>query len=92
LFGLEGAGHWLEMAVANAETLATALREPDGGYAYRYYRCVDQMAPGCEPGEGTWIVDRVRNAGAQVLAQHLQAALAQSPARFVGSDSALGDG
>ena len=67
---------WLELAKANAQVLETMLRQDDGGYAYRSYRCVDRVAKGCESGNVTQVVDRVRDTSAQSWPQHLQVALA----------------
>ncbi len=66
---------WLELARANADALVAAVREPDGGYGYRYYRCVDRSAPGCESGEAVWVEDPTRDTAAQAWMQHLQTAI-----------------
>jgi hypothetical protein len=76
LFERDGDERWLQMAQRNADALAASMREADGGYAYRGYRCVDQVAPGCESGTVTWAVDHTRDTSAQAWMQHLQAALA----------------
>ena len=68
---------WLELARANADALTAALGEADGGYAYRYYRCVDRSAPGCENGRERWVEDRTRDTAAQAWMQHLQSAIGQ---------------
>jgi len=75
LFDFDHDARWLDMARSNADALAVALREPDGGYAYRHYRCGDRTAPGCDSGQG-WVVDRTRDATAQAWPQHLQSAVA----------------
>lgn len=77
LFGLERDERWLQMAQANAGALAAALHEPDGGYAYRHYRCADPRAPGCG-GNVRLAVDRTRDGAAQAWMQHLQTALART--------------
>ncbi len=77
LYNSDGDARWLEMARLNADALAASLREPDGGYAYRHYHCVDRGAPGCESGLFPWVVDRARDTAAQALMQHLQTALGQ---------------
>jgi hypothetical protein len=79
---------WLALARANADVLAERLGEPDGGYAYRAYRCVDTVAPGCRDGPATVVVDHTRDTAAQAWVQHLQEAIAgaapsqQVPARL----------
>jgi Glycosyl hydrolase family 76 len=80
LYDLDGEARWLELARANADALATTLGEPDGGYAYRHYRCVDRRAFGCESGEARRVVDRRRDTAAQAWMQHLQTAIALRPA------------
>jgi hypothetical protein len=68
---------WLDLARANADALTAALGESDGGYAYRYYRCVDRSAAGCESGQVVWVEDRTRDTAAQAWMQHLQTAIGQ---------------
>jgi hypothetical protein len=68
---------WLDLARANADALTAALGESDGGYAYRYYRCVDRSAAGCESGQVLWVEDRTRDTAAQAWMQHLQTAIGQ---------------
>ena len=65
LYDADGDARWLELARTNADALAAALGEPDGGYANRHYRCVDRSAPGCETGQVPWVVDRTRDTAAQ---------------------------
>ena len=77
LYAADGDERWLTMARANAAALAATASEPDGGYAYRHYGCVDAQAPGCG-GRVRWVVDRTRDTAAQAWAQHLQTALARS--------------
>jgi glycosyl hydrolase family 76 len=76
LYAVDADPTWLDLAHQNADALAKRLREPDGGYAYRDYVCVDKQAQGCEAGPPTQVVDRVRDASAQAWMQHLQTALA----------------
>jgi hypothetical protein len=76
LYAADGNERWLDMARRNADALAAAAREADGGYAYRHYRCVDRSAPGCESGQVRWVVDRTRDTSAQAWHQHLDAAIA----------------
>jgi hypothetical protein len=78
LFAQDGDPHWLRLAQRNAEALAARMREPEGGYAYREYRCIDRVAPGCETGDVVWVVDHTLDTSAQAWVQHLQAALATS--------------
>jgi hypothetical protein len=75
LYGLDGDAAWLDLALQNADGLSR-LREGDGGYAYRDYRCVDRVARGCEAGPPTVVIDRTRDTSAQAWVQHLQTALA----------------
>jgi uncharacterized protein YyaL (SSP411 family) len=77
LYDTDGDPRWLDLARANADALGVALREPDGGYAYRHYRCVDSRAAGCAPSRPTWAVDHTRDTAAQAWMQHLQVALVQ---------------
>jgi hypothetical protein len=77
LYDVDGDAAWLEMARQNAEGLAASLGEPDGGYAYRHYRCVDRLARGCESGRFPRIVDRTRDTAAQAWMQHLQTVIAR---------------
>ena len=77
LYDFDGDPRWLDLARANADALTAALGEPDGGYAYRYYRCVDRDAPGCESGQVSQVRDRTRDTAAQAWMQHFQAAIAQ---------------
>jgi uncharacterized protein YyaL (SSP411 family) len=74
LYDLDGDPQWLALAQQNAEALVAALREGDGGYAYRHYRCADQSAPGCR--DVAWAVDHTRDTSAQAWMQHLHTALA----------------
>jgi uncharacterized protein YyaL (SSP411 family) len=83
LYDADGDARWLDMARANAEALSDALREDDGGYAYRHYRCVDRRAPGCRDSRPDWVVDHTRDTSAQAWLQHLQVALAE---RLVAAD------
>ena len=76
LHDADGDPRWLDLARRNADALEAAVREPDGGYAYRHYRCVDQYAPGCESGLVRWVADHTRDTSAQAWPQHLQAAMA----------------
>ena len=80
LHDADGDARWLDMALANAEALATVLGEEDGGYALRHYRCVHPTTPGCETGEAAWAIDRTRDTAAQAWPQHLEAALARASA------------
>ena len=80
LHATDGDERWLTMARANAAALAATTGEPDGGYAYRHYRCVDTRAPGCAD-RVRWVVDRTRDTAAQAWVQHLQTALARSIVR-----------
>ena len=77
LYDADGDARWLEMARLNADALAASLREDDGGYGYRHYRCVDRLALGCADGTSPWVVDRARDTAAQALTQHLETALAR---------------
>ena len=76
LYDLDGDAHWLDAARANADALAATFAEPDGGHAYRHYRCLNLTRPGCENGSA-WVVDRTRDTAAQAWMQHLEAALAR---------------
>jgi len=78
LYAQDGNAEWLNMARQNADGLSSRLREPDRGYAYRAYVCINSMATGCAAGPSTIVVDRTRDTAAQAWAQHLQAALAAS--------------
>jgi glycosyl hydrolase family 76 len=80
LYAVDGDSAWLDLAGKNADALAARMREVDGGYALRAYQCVDRVAPGCENGPPTTVVDRVRDTAAQAWAQHLQTALGGAPA------------
>jgi len=75
LYAAEGDPEWLSLATNNASALSEALQEPDGGYAYRDYRCVDKIAKGCETGPPTIVVDHTRDTSAQSWVQHLETAL-----------------
>ena len=59
------------------QALERRLGEPDRGFAFRAYRCIDRVARGCEGGSADPVVDRVRDTAAQAWTQHLQAALAE---------------
>jgi hypothetical protein len=76
LYADDGDPSWLNMARASADRLAAHLRESDGGFAYRAYRCVDRVAKGCEDGQQSQVVDHTRDTSAQAWVQHLQTALA----------------
>jgi uncharacterized protein YyaL (SSP411 family) len=76
LYALDGDPRWLDLARANAAALDAVLRQPERGYAVRYYRCVDRTAPGCESGEATWVTDPTLDTAAQAWIQHLQTAIA----------------
>jgi hypothetical protein len=78
LYAQDGQERWLKMARDNANAITANAAEPDGGYALRYYACVDARAPGCAGGRGRWAADHTRDTAAQAWAQHLQAALARS--------------
>ncbi|MBV9580495.1 MAG: hypothetical protein JO057_18080 [Chloroflexi bacterium] len=78
LYALDGDSEWLSMAQQNADALSSRLREPDAGYAYRAYVCVDTKPTGCAAGPPTVAVDHTRDTSAQAWVQHLQAALADS--------------
>ena len=82
LYDLDGQAGWLNMARSNADGLLAAVREQDGGYAFRHYRCVDRIAPGCGSGRVQWVVDRTRDTAAQAWMQHLQTAIAQRLATY----------
>jgi uncharacterized protein YyaL (SSP411 family) len=77
LYESDGDPRWLDLARVNADALTAALREPDGSYAYRYYRCMDRSAPGCESGQVSWARDESRDTAAQAWMQHLQTAIAR---------------
>ncbi len=77
LYAQEGDPAWLELARSNADSLATRLREADGGFAYRVYRCVDRVAKGCESGQVSQVVDHARDTSAHAWIQHLQTAIAK---------------
>jgi hypothetical protein len=78
LYDADGDPSWLELAQADLGALRGRLPEPDGGFAYRAYRCVDQKAPGCANGSSaTVVVDRVRDGAAQAWVQQLEAAVAE---------------
>jgi hypothetical protein len=79
LYFADGDATWLNLAQQNADGLASRLREPDGGYAYRIYACTDPHAPGCAAGPPTVVVDHVRDTSAQAWMQNLQTALAPRP-------------
>lgn len=72
LYDSDGDPHWLDLARRNADALDTRLREADGGYGLRAYRCVDRVAPGCESGQVASVVDHTRDGAAQAWAQRLQ--------------------
>lgn len=76
LYALDGDPRWLDLARANADALDAVLRQPEGGYAARYYRCVDRTAPGCGSGETTWVTDPTLDTAAHAWMQHLQSAIA----------------
>ncbi|HEY2596097.1 MAG TPA: hypothetical protein VGK33_19570, partial [Chloroflexota bacterium] len=78
LYAADGNSAWLGMAQENADALSSRLREPDAGYAYRAYQCVNAMAMGCSAGSPMIVVDHTRDTSAQAWVQHLQAALADS--------------
>ncbi len=78
LYAADGNSEWLAMAQRNADALASRLREPDGGYAYRAYQCLDTATMGCAAGPPNIAVDHTRDTSAQAWVQHLQTALADS--------------
>lgn len=78
LYAVDADPAWLNLAQQNADALAARLREADGGYAYRVYQCVDRVAPGCQAGPPSMVVDHVRDTAAQAWVQQLQQALAQA--------------
>ena len=78
LYSQDGNTLWVDLASQNVRALADRLREGDGGYAYRAYRCMDRLAKGCEAGPPTVVVDRTRDTSAQAWVQHLQTALAHA--------------
>jgi uncharacterized protein YyaL (SSP411 family) len=67
---------WLEQARANANALSFVLSEPDGGYAYRAYRCGDAPKAGCARDQSGVVIDHTRDGAAQAWAQQLEQALA----------------
>jgi hypothetical protein len=75
LYAADADPAWLSLATDNASALSERLRESDGGYAYRAYRCVNKAAKGCEAGPPTIVVDHTRDTSAQAWVQHLQTAL-----------------
>jgi hypothetical protein len=81
LFDVDHDSVWLDLARANMQSLERRLGEPDHGFAYRAYRCVDRVAAGCQSGSLSLVVDHVRDTAAQAWAQHLQAALAERTLR-----------
>jgi Glycosyl hydrolase family 76 len=78
LYAIDGDPAWLALATANAAALTDHLREADGGYAYRDYRCADKRAKGCVAGPPTIVVDHTRDTSAQAWVQHLDTALAHA--------------
>jgi hypothetical protein len=78
LYAVFGFERWINLARANAASLAANAGKQDGSYAYRYYACVDARAPGCGGGRARWSTDHTRDTAAQAWAQHLQTALARS--------------
>ncbi len=78
LYAADADSAWLELAQQNASALSQHLRESDGGYAYRDYRCVDKVAKGCEAGPPTIVTDHTRDTSAQAWVQHLETALTLS--------------
>jgi hypothetical protein len=77
---------WLDPVRANVRALESTLRESDGGFAYRAYRCVDRVAKGCASGQVAQVIDRTRDTAAQAWVQHLQSAIAErttTPVDFV---------
>jgi hypothetical protein len=87
LYAQTGASSWLDLARQNAGALADHLRESDGGYAFRTYRCVNRTATGCEAGPPTIVVDRTRDASAQAWVEHLETAFGD--AMLGGGDQGL---
>jgi uncharacterized protein YyaL (SSP411 family) len=78
LYAEDGDTAWLDLARRNAEAMQAHLREPDGGYAYRAYRCVDRLARGCETGQVSQVIDHTRDTAAQAWIQHLETVLGVS--------------
>jgi len=76
MYRLDGSSEWLALARQNLNSLQTDLAEPDGGYAFRSYRCLDRVAKGCETGQVQHVVDHTRDTSAQAWMQHLQASVA----------------
>jgi hypothetical protein len=76
LYAADADPAWLDLVRSNASALDTRLHEPDGGFAYRAYRCVDRAAKGCESGQVSIVVDHTRDTSAQAWVQHLVTALA----------------
>ena len=68
---------WLDMARANVRSLEAHLRDADGGFAYRAYRCLDHVAKACDGGSATQVIDHTRDTAAQAWVQHLETALAE---------------
>jgi uncharacterized protein YyaL (SSP411 family) len=77
LYDVDHDSNMLDLARANMQALDSRLREPDGGFAFRAYRCVNRIAQGCESGTVSQLVDHVRDTSAQAWVQHLQTALAR---------------
>jgi uncharacterized protein YyaL (SSP411 family) len=77
LYEIDWDPRWLDLARANADALTAVVGERDGGHAYRYYRCMDRVTPGCESGQVSGVVDRTRDTAAQAWMQHLQTAIAR---------------
>ena len=76
LFDTDHDPAWLDMAREDVTALEQHLREADGGFALRAYRCGTATPKGCEGG-AAMAVDRTRDTAAQAWVQHLQAALVE---------------
>ena len=76
LYDADGDERWLDLARANADALAVRLRRPDGGYGLKGQVCSRQVAPDCNGGKGSVVLDLTDDGAANAWAQHLNIALA----------------
>jgi hypothetical protein len=72
LYQETGDNQWLEVARRNTDALRAALIEPiTGAVGYRFYRCVDHLAPNCEGRLGELVIDSTYDGAAQAWMQYL---------------------